>query len=157
MTPLLIVVLANIVEFVLSLFVPSAFPGTRETLKVINGLVTVAVPVAILAGQVRGDVFAAVSLGRIVLGAGGRVMTPEGVQQMIGDALGDPTLTLGLWDPDGSGYVDPDGAPVKLERASPARGLTEIRNDDQPVAVLVHDPNARHRLRMSSRASLPAR
>src|SRR6201999_2776169 len=70
MTPLLIVVLANIVEFVVSLFVPSAFPGTRETLKIINGLVTVAVPVAIFAAQIRGDVSAAVSLGRIVLGAG---------------------------------------------------------------------------------------
>ncbi len=140
MTPLLIVVLASIVEFVVSLFVPSAFPGTTETLKVINGLVTVAVPVAIFAGQVRGDLFAAVSLGRIVVGAGGKVLTPLAVEKMIGDALGDSTLTLGLWAPERNGYVDHGGAPLELPRDSLARGVTEITRNDRPAAVLIHDP-----------------
>lgn len=140
MTPLLIVVLASIVEFVVSLFVPSAFPGTTHTLKVINGLVTVAVPVAIFAGQVRGDLFAAVSLGRIVVGAGGKVLTPVAVEKMIGDALGDSTLTLGLWTPQRNGYVHTGGAPLELPPDSLARGVTEITRDDRPVAVLIHDP-----------------
>jgi signal transduction histidine kinase len=140
MTPLLIVVLASIVEFVVSLFVPSAFPGTTNTLKVINGLVTVAVPVAIFAGQVRGDLFAAVSLGRVVVGASGKVLTPVAVEQLIGDALGDSTLTLGLWAPERNGYVDTGGAPLELPRDSLACGVTEVTLDDRPAAVLIHDP-----------------
>ena len=99
-----------------------------------------AVPVAILAGQVRGDLFAAVSLGRIVLGAGGKVLTPVAAETMIGDALGDSTLTLGLWAPERNGYVDTAGAPLELPRDSRARGVTEITRDDRPAAVLIHDP-----------------
>ena len=140
LTPLAVVVLATVVEFVVSLFLPAAFPSTRDALRIINGVNSLAVPVAIFAGQVRGDLFAAVSLGRIVLGAGGKVLTPVAVETMIGDALGDSTLTLGLWAPERNGYVDTAGAPLALPRDSLARGVTEITRDDRPAAVLIHDP-----------------
>ena len=55
LTPLAIAVIAGLIEFVLALFLRPAFPGTADTLKIINGLAGVAVPVAIFAGQVRGD------------------------------------------------------------------------------------------------------
>ena len=72
LAPLTIAVLAGVIEFVLGLLLRPAFPGTIETLKVINGLAGVAVPVAIFAGQLRGDLFAAVSLGQIVVREGGK-------------------------------------------------------------------------------------
>ncbi len=141
MTPLAVVVIATIVEFVVSLFLPAAFPGTRETLKIINGLVTVAVPVAIFAGQVRGDVFAAMSLGQIVVREGGRSLSPGTVENLIGDALGDASLTLALWAPDRAGYVDVDGEALELPLDARARCVTRVTRDERPVAALIHDPS----------------
>ena len=40
MAPLVFVLLISVGEFVLSLFLPAAFPGTRDTLKFVNGLAT---------------------------------------------------------------------------------------------------------------------
>ena len=139
LAPLTIAVLVGIVEFVLGLFLRPAFPGTIETLKVINGLAGVAVPVAIFAGQVRGDLFAAVSLGQIVVREGGRSLTPAAVQTMIGEALGDPTLRLAIWAPERGGYVDVRGAPLELPLDTDVRGVTEVTRDERPVAALIHD------------------
>ena len=139
LAPLTIAVLVGVVEFVLGLFLRPVFPGTIETLKVINGLAGVAVPVAIFAGQVRGDLFAAVSLGQIVVREGGRSLTPAAVQTMIGEALGDPTLRLAIWAPERAGYVDVDGAPLELPLDTDVRGVTRVTRDDRPVAALIHD------------------
>ena len=141
MTPLVIVLLASVAEFVVSLFLPAAFPGTTETLKILNGLATVGVPVAMFAGQVRGDVFAAIRLGQIAMVGRGRAMTPAAVQTLIGDALEDPTLALALWAPERAGYVDVDGAPVELPNDHHLRGVTEVTRDGQPFAALIHDPS----------------
>lgn len=138
-TPLAVVVIVQIFEFVLSLFLPSAFPETAGTLKVLNGLTYVGIPVAMFAGQVRGDIFAAVRLSRIAMHRGAEAVTPAAVQTMIRDALGDPTLELSIWAPERAGYVDPDGAPMSLPQDTGARAVTEITRDGQPVAALLHD------------------
>jgi len=139
MTPLAIVFIANIVEFVLFLFVGPAYPGTKGAFRIVDGVVTLAVPVAMLVGQLRGDVFAAKSLGLLALRGSGEQFTPADVQKMIGDALGDSSLTLSLWDPDHADYVDIDGVAVGLPRDNRARGVTSITRDGEPVAVLTHD------------------
>ena len=92
--PLAVVFIANIVEFLIELLVLPAYPGTRETLKIANGLVTLALPLALFVGQVRGNVFAATSLGQIAVRASGKPLDAEAVQKMIGDALGDSTMAL---------------------------------------------------------------
>ena len=74
------------------------------------------------------------------MGAGGKMLTPVAVEAMIGDALGDSTLTLGLWAPERNRYVDTGGAPLELPRDSRARGVTEITRDDHRAAILIHDP-----------------
>ena len=107
----------------------------------INGLAGVAVPVAIFAGQVRGDLFAAVSLGQIVVREGGKSLTPAAVQTLIGEALGDSTLRLALWAPERAGYVDVRGAPLELPRDPGVRGVTEVTRHERPVAALIHDPS----------------
>lgn len=140
LTPLAAVVLANIVEFVVSLFLPSAFPETRETLKVLNGLTTLAVPAAIFAGQLRGAAFAAVSLGQIALREGGRSMTAADVQRVIAEALGDPTLRLAVWASERGVYVDLDGRALELPGDGPVPGVTRISRNDGPLAVLIHNP-----------------
>ena len=49
------------------------------------------VPVAILAGQVRGRLFAARRLGSLVADVAGTPVTGDDVQRLVGEALGDPT------------------------------------------------------------------
>jgi signal transduction histidine kinase len=138
--PLAVVFIANIAEFVVALFVTPAYPGTRDAFRIADGVVSLALPVAILLGQVRGDVFAAMSLGRIAVRANGKPLTPAAVQKVIGDALGDSTIALALWAPERAGYVDVDGAPLELPRDTRARGVTRITHGNGPVAALIHDP-----------------
>ncbi len=140
LTPLAVILLASIAEFVVSLFLPSAFPGTTETLKVINGLLTVALPGAIFAGQARGDVFAARSLGQIAMRSGEKTLTPAAAQKLIREALGDATITLALWAPERDGYVDVDGGALELPSDPRVRAVTRVTRNDRPVAALIHDP-----------------
>ena len=87
------------------------------------------VPVAILAGQVRGRLFAARRLGSLVADVAGTPVTGEDVQHLVGDALGDPTLTLARWD--GAGVSRPrSGGPAA--RTATARRL-ELTRDGRPV------------------------
>ena len=106
---------------------------------IVNGALGLAIPMAILLGQVSGDLFAAKSLGQIAVRARDRPLTPSAVQQLLGDALGDSTVTLALWD-EVSGYVDVDGQPVELAVDPQARGVTLLSRDNRPVAALIHDP-----------------
>ena len=68
-----------------------------SAVRIIDGALGVAVPLAILLGQLPGDLFAARSLGQIAVRASGKPLTPVAVQTMIGDALGDSTIALVLW------------------------------------------------------------
>jgi signal transduction histidine kinase len=138
--PLAVVFIANIAEFVIALFVTPAYPGTREAFRIANGVVSLALPVAMLVGQVRGNVFAAMSLGQIAVRANGKPLTPLAVQKVIGDALGDSSITLALWVPERAGYVDVYGAPLELPRDPRARGVTRVTRGNGPVAALIHDP-----------------
>jgi signal transduction histidine kinase len=138
--PLAGVFIASIIVFVIGLFVLPTHPDARAPLRIANGLLTLAVPIAIFAGQLRGDVFAAVRLSRIAVRASGRKLTPVAVEMAIADALGDSTLQLALWAPDRGAYTDIDGKPVEVPIASNQRGVTYVTHGDQPVAALVHDP-----------------
>ncbi len=139
-TPLALVFIANITEFVIALFVAPAYPDTRAALKILDGALTSAIPIAMLIGQVRGHVFAAKSLGQIAVRAGGRPLTAGTVQKVIRDALRDPTIALALWAPERAEYVDVEGVPVELRTDAASRGVTRVTRDDQPVAALIHDP-----------------
>lgn len=139
MAPLTVAFIANIVEFVVFLFVGSAYPQTRDVFKIADGVVTLAVPFAMLAGQLRSHAFAATSLGQLWLRAGAQPMTPATVQDLIGDALGDPTLRIAVWDPEMATYVGVGGESVALPRDGGERGVTYVARNGWPVAVLTHD------------------
>lgn len=138
--PLAAVFIANIAEFVIFLFVAPAYPGTQDVLKIVEGVLAVAVPAAIVVGQLRGDMFAARSLGQIAVGGSGKPTTTADVQTLVADALGDSTVSLALWAPERSGYVDVHGAPVELPSDTGARGVTRITQDGRAAAALIHDP-----------------
>ena len=139
-TPLAVVFIASIAQFVIALFISPAYPGATDALRIVDGVVTLAVPGAILVGQIRGNFFAAMSVGKIAVRAGGKPLTPLALQKVIGDALGDSTLALALWAPQRTGYVDVHGAPLELPRDPRSRGVTHFTQGDGSVAALIHDP-----------------
>ena len=138
-TPVAAVFTATVAWFVISLYLLPAYPGTASAVVIVNGVLGLAIPMAILVGQVWGDLFAAISLGQIAVRARDRPLTPSAVQEVLADALGDSTVKLALWD-GVSGYVDVDGEPVELPVEPEARGVTLLSQDSRPVAALIHDP-----------------
>ena len=138
-TPVAAVFTATVAWFVISLYLLPAYPGTASAVVIVNGVLGLAIPMAILLGQVWADLFAAISLGQIVVRARHRPLTPSAVQEVLADALGDSTVKLALWD-GVSGYVDVDGEPVELPVEPQARGVTLLSQDSWPVAALIHDP-----------------
>lgn len=140
MTPLAVAMTADIAEFVVALFVLPAYAGAAGVLKLADGVVTLAVPAAILIGQITADRLAATTTSRIALGTSGTPMNLAAIETMIGDALGDQTVRLALWDPHRSAYVDVSGAPTELPRPDATRRVTEVTREGQPVAALLHDP-----------------
>ena len=109
-------------------------------LRIASGIASLAVPLALLVGQVRGRIFAATNLWRVLASAGSRRLTPAWVEQILGNSLGDPSFGLGLWEPEQRRYVDSHGAPFELPESSWSRTVTQIQEDGRPALVLIHDP-----------------
>ena len=137
--PVAAVFTATVAWFVISLYLLPAYPGTASAVTIVNGVLGLAVPTAILLGQVSWDRYAAISLGQIAVRAREGPLTPSAVQEVLADSLGDPTVTLALWD-GVSGYVDVDGEPVELPIDPQVRAVTRLSQRGQPVAALIHDP-----------------
>ena len=140
LTPVTAVFTATVAWFVISLYVLPAYPETASVVTIVNGVLGLAIPMAILLGLVWEDLYAARSVGQIAVRAGGKPLTAAGVQTVIGEALRDSTTALALWAPERAGYVDVDGAPLELPRDPRVRGVTHITNGNGPVAALIHDP-----------------
>lgn len=59
-------------------------------------------------------------------------------------ALGDPSLTVGVWSTDSDGYVDEAGGVVRTDVSGADRAVTFLTEEDAPLAVLVHDATVLH-------------
>jgi signal transduction histidine kinase len=105
---------------------------------IVAAVATLAIPVVIVAGQVRGRIFAATSLGQLVSSVSDEPVTPARIEVLLQEALGDPSLRLALWAPRQGGYVDVHGDPVEL-RMSAETVVTYVERDGRPLAALVHD------------------
>jgi signal transduction histidine kinase len=64
---------------------------------------------------------------------------PYELQSAVATALRDPTAEVVYWLPEFECYGDAVGSRVELSH-DPARGLTPIIREREPVAMLVHDP-----------------
>ena len=107
-------------------------------LKVTGAAAALAIPVAMLVGQVRGRVFAATSLVALVGRVGGEPASAARVEGLLREALGDPLLRFVLRRP-GTGYVDVDGHEVELPVGRRDVAVTPVLRNGEPVAALVHD------------------
>jgi signal transduction histidine kinase len=67
----------------------------------------------------------------------------EGVsRKRLARALRDSSLTLGYWLDEEHGFVDERGRRITLPEADSGTQATVVREGEQPLAVLVHDPGA---------------
>ena len=101
------------------------------------GIAVVALlPLAFLAGMLRGGFARAGELGELVHRLGDAPLGPAPLQVAVADALGDPTATLVYWLPGERRYVDARGAPIEPDTQ---RGLEEVTHDGRRVGAIVFD------------------
>jgi signal transduction histidine kinase len=100
-------------------------------------IVIAGIAVGFLADLLRGSWTEATVTG-LVVDLGG--VPEEGIlRERLAAALGDPTLAVGYWIAEESGYFDEAGGPVELPEEGSGREVTFARDGDEPVAALVHD------------------
>jgi signal transduction histidine kinase len=114
-----------------------ATPATLERLGWFSTATSLTLPAAFLAGMVGARVFAGGALERLVarLSAGLDV----DARRILADALGDPSLTVAFWRPQRSEYVDAGGRPVQAPAGTAGRSATIVRQEGDPLAMIVHD------------------
>jgi signal transduction histidine kinase len=95
-------------------------------------------PLGFAAALVQADLFAGQAFRRLLSELANRP-TPEGWHAIVADALGDPSLRLGYWDPAAGHFRDAEGGELARMPERPGRQWTEVRRDGLPVAALDTD------------------
>jgi signal transduction histidine kinase len=115
-----------------------AAPATLERLGWFSTATSLTIPCAFLAGMLGARVFAGGALERLVarLSVGARDVDAN---RVLAEALGDPSLTVAFWRVQRSEYVDARGHPVQPPTGGTGRSTTIVRQDGDPLAMIVHD------------------
>jgi signal transduction histidine kinase len=98
----------------------------------------VAIPLVFLIGQTRGRLFGGAALRRVLALLGPHASATH-VERAMAAALGDPSLRVAYPALAGGGFLDEAGRVVAIPD-DPAVGVTELRDDGDRVALIVHDP-----------------
>jgi signal transduction histidine kinase len=135
--PVLLTSVIAIVLFVPTEIARAAGVDVEETPLELAGTAFLAIPIAFLVGLLRTRLQRSGVADLVVeLGSHSR---PDDVRDPIARALGDPSLELAFWLPDGERWVDSRGNPLDVT-ARERRAVTELEHDGRRVAALVHDP-----------------
>jgi signal transduction histidine kinase len=103
----------------------------------ITSALLVSVPLAFLLGMLRQQLARAGMADLVV--ALHRAPGSERLGDVLGNALGDPSLVLAYWLPRFDAYVDAGGNPVALPEPGSGRAATLVEDDGRHIAALVHD------------------
>ena len=95
-------------------------------------------PLAFLAGLVRGRFFRTVTVARLLDRLAQDAGAPQ-VREALSEALGDPTLAIAYWLPDRGAYVDLAGRPLALPPSGNGRVATAIGHRGRRIGALIHD------------------
>ena len=140
MSPIVVSVLAVAATFAAAAVARAggAAPATLEQLGRFTTATSLTIPCAFLAGMLGARVFAGGALERLVarLSAGTGDLDAG---RVLADALGDPSLTVAFWRPQRSEYVDACGRPVQPPTGTAGRSATIVRQDGDPLAMIIHD------------------
>ncbi len=96
------------------------------------------VPYMFLATLVRARMIQTGAVGKLIARMGEAPGRGQ-LRDELARALGDPTIELVYWLPDGERFVDARGRTVQLPAPSSGRGVTRIERDGELVAAIVHD------------------
>ena len=96
----------------------------------------IALPLALLAGLLRARL-ARATVGDLVVEL--EHTPPQGLQDALARALGDPDLEVAFWLPERHEYVDSAGRRAQLPPEGANRVVTKLEHDGEPLAALVHD------------------
>jgi signal transduction histidine kinase len=116
-----------------------AAPPTLERLGWFSTAIALTIPAAFLAGMLGTRVFAGGALERLVARLSAGPLDVD-ARRVLADALGDPSLTVAFWRPQRNEYVDTRGRPVQPPSGTAGRSATIVRQDGDPLAMIVHDP-----------------
>ncbi len=100
-----------------------------------------AVPLSIALGLLRGRLYVAKALQRLVTGLRERP-TMDDLRQVMASALDDPLLSVAYWRTESDSWVDALGQTVALPYPTPVKGRAVkilLDSASRPVAALVHD------------------
>jgi signal transduction histidine kinase len=108
----------------------------------VTAILLVSVPLAFLYGMLHQQLARAGMADLVV--ALHRAPGPHRLGEVLGKALGDPSLVLAYWLPRFDSYVDAEGVAVALPREGSGRSTTFVDDDGRHVAALVHDSALTH-------------
>jgi signal transduction histidine kinase len=112
-----------------------------------------ALPIALLIGLLRARL-AQGSVGDLVVRL--ERAHAHAIRDELAEAIGDPSLEVALWLPDRREFVDEEGRPVTLPDNGPARAVTKLEHEGEPLAALIHDPELREEPDLLAAASAAA-
>jgi len=131
--------LATVVFYLAYLFVGYGHPDTKPALRAALAVLQLSIPAAMVIGQIRGQMFAATSVGTLAATMLDRPVTPGAVEALVRDALGDPTVQLAFPAAGAVGLVGIDGEAVSLPAPHSGRVATPVVQHGRTVAVFIHD------------------
>jgi signal transduction histidine kinase len=108
-------------------------------LRVVEAMGALAVPLALLFGQMRGRLTATSAMWREMSRIAPQTVTHAWLEEFLRDTLGDPSFELALWSDERNGFVDVEGAPYDLPSPTASRPVTVIARRGLPSVALVHD------------------
>jgi PAS domain S-box-containing protein len=100
-------------------------------------LAVASVPIAFLMGLVRTR-WARTAVAALVIELG-EATGPRDMRNALRRALGDPSLRLVYWLPDGKRWVEVGGSEIDLEAESRGLATTLVEHEGETVAALLHD------------------
>jgi signal transduction histidine kinase len=95
-------------------------------------------PLGFAVALLQADLFAGQAFRRLLSELANRP-TPAGWHAIVADALDDPSLRLGYWDPAARHFRDAEGGELANTPERAGRRWTEVRRDGLPVAALDTD------------------
>jgi signal transduction histidine kinase len=123
-----------------SIFIPGLEdnnPSVRAAMFVVALLIFMTVPFAFLVGFMRMKLSRAVAVGQLVDRLARQGDRQVSVREALAEALGDPSLEIAYWLPEGGRYADAAGRAFELPGADSNRVVTPIELEGRRIAVIV--------------------
>ncbi len=124
--------------FYFSVLVVGVDQGTYDALSWLLVGMWIVFPLGFAIALLQADLFAGQAFRQLLSELANRP-TPEGWHASVADALDDPSLRLGYWDPAAGQFRDTAGGDLVPAPDASRRQWTEVRRDGLPVAALDTD------------------